>query len=78
MARGSTNRGTLLRVLRHGDGTPAGLLMHPCQRVSWFQRKGPETNYTYTHTKPRLVLWEMVHDVGEEGFAEGPWSRISP
>lgn len=70
-------RGTLVKVLRHGDGTPGGLLMSPCQRVSYFNRPGPNKDYTYTHTRPRLVPWEMVHDVGEEGFAEGTWSRVS-
>lgn len=69
-------RGTLRGVLAHGDGTPAGLLMEPCQRVSYFNRPGPDKNYAFTHTKPRLVPWEMVHDVGEEGFAEGVWSKI--
>lgn len=69
-------RGVLRKVLRHGDGTPAGLVMAPCQRVSWFQKNGPEAGYTYTHTKPRLVPYEMVHDVGEEGFAEGAWPGV--
>ena len=69
-------RGTLQGILLHGDGTPAGLLMQPCQRISYFNRPGPDKNYTYTHTKRRLVPWDMVHDVGEEGFVEGVWSKI--
>lgn len=69
-------RGSLRGVMRHGDGTPAGLVIQPCQRVSYFNRPGPDKNYTYTHTKPRLVPYEMVHDVGEEGFAEGDWSPV--
>lgn len=70
-------RGVLRSVPRHGDGTPAGLVMEPCQRVSYFQRSGPDRNYVFTHTKPRLVPYECVHDVGEEGFAEGEWPKVS-
>lgn len=70
-------RGTLVSVIRHGDGTPGGLVMRPCQRVSYFGKQGPNESYTYTHTNPRLVPWEMVHDVGEEGFAEGAWRGFS-
>jgi hypothetical protein len=71
-------RGTLRSVMRHGDGTPAGLVMQPCQRVSYFQqRTGPDKSYTYTHTRPRLVPYEVVHDVGEEGFAEGAWAPVT-
>lgn len=69
-------RGTLRQVLRHGDGMPGALILQPCQRVSYFNRPGPDKNYAFTHTKPRLVPYEMVHDVGEEGFAEGEWSKI--
>lgn len=69
-------RGTLRRVLYHGDGSCAGLVLQPCQRVSYFERSGPQENYTYTHTEPRLVPYEMVHDVGAEGFAEGNWRKI--
>lgn len=70
-------RGILRQVLRHGDGMPGALVLQPCQRVSYFNRPGPDRNYTFTHTQPRLVPYEMVHDVGEEGFAEGAWSAIA-
>jgi hypothetical protein len=69
-------RGVLKQVLRHGDGTPAGLVMQPCQRVSYFNRRGPDQSYVFTHTQPRLVPYEVVHDVGEEGFAEGAWPGV--
>lgn len=69
-------RGTLREVLYHADGMPAGLVMNPCQRVSYFQQTGPNTAYTYTHTEPRLVPYEVVHDVGLEGFAGGKWPAI--
>lgn len=57
-------------MARTGDG------VQPCQRVSYFNRPGPDKNYAFTHTKPRLIPYEMVHDIGEEGFAEGAWSAI--
>lgn len=69
-------RGTLRRVLRHGDGMPGALILQPCQRVSYFNRPGPDKSYAFTHTRPRLIPYEVVHDIGEEGFAEGPWSKI--
>ena len=71
-------RGTLRAVLRHGDGTPAALVLQPCQRVSYFQRGGPDRSYVFTHTQPRLVPYEVVHDVGVEGFVEGEWPQIKP
>jgi hypothetical protein len=50
------------------------LIFQPCQRVSYFQRRGPDVNYAYTHTKPHLVPWDSVHDLGEEGFVGGKWA----
>ena len=69
-------RGRLIEVLYHGDGAPAGLVLSPCQRVSYFERAGPQANYTYTHTRPRMIPYEIVHDIGEEGFAEGKWDEV--
>lgn len=66
-------RGTLREVLRNSDGTTGALVLSPFQRVSYFQKGGPDTSYTYNHTKPHLVPYEVVHDIGEEGFAEGAW-----
>ncbi len=70
-------RGTLREVLYHADGAPAGLILAPCQRVSYFTQQGPNQSYTYTHTEPRLVPYEVVHDVGAEGFATGKWPGVS-
>ena len=69
-------RGTLREVLYYADGAPAGLVMAPCQRVSYFGKNGPDTNYTYTHTEPRLVPYEVVHDVGAEGFSGAKWPGV--
>lgn len=69
-------RGVLQAVLRHGDGTPAGLVGR-FQRVSYMGKDGPDRQWTFVHSKPRLVPYEMVHDVGEEGFEQstpGKWS----
>jgi hypothetical protein len=69
-------RGTLQRVFYHGDGAVSGLVLNPCQRVSYFEKTGPQASYTYTHTKERLIPYEVVHDVGEEGFVEGAWKAL--
>lgn len=67
-------RGILLEVLTHADGRASGLI-GKWQRVSWFQRTGPEANYTFTHTKPTMIPYDCVHDIGEEGFLEGNWRQ---
>ena len=69
-------RGTLREVLYHADGAPAGLVLAPCQRVSYFGKGGPGDGYTYTLTEPRLVRYEVVHDVGAEGFAGQKWPAV--
>jgi hypothetical protein len=72
-------RGILLDVLFNGDGSVAGLVLHPFQRISYFNKKEPDTNYTFTHTKPHLVPYECIHDIGEEGLegAGSGWGRLS-
>lgn len=68
-------RGILEDVITYGDGSPAALVGR-WQRVSYFEKSGPNGSYTYTHTKPHLIPYEVVHDVGEEGFAEGAWPPL--
>lgn len=68
-------RGILEEVLTYGDGAPAALVGR-WQRVSYFEKGGPNASYTFTHTRPHLIPYEVVHDVGEEGFHEGAWPAM--
>lgn len=61
-------RGVLRHVIRGGDGRPEGLVFDRLQRVSWFQKSGPEAAYTFVHQKERLVPWDSVLDIGEESI----------
>lgn len=55
-------------VLVYGDGKVAGILCKPLQRISYFDKPGPNRATTLTHTKPHFVPYEMIHDIGLEGF----------
>jgi hypothetical protein len=65
-------RGILHRVIRRPDGGPDALVFQRLERVSWFQKNGPEAAHTFIHKKERLVPWEVVLDIGEEGFGWAP------
>jgi len=68
-------RGTLRQVIRNADGTPGALVLFPFQRVSYFIQRGPDTNYTFDHAKPHMVPYEIIHDVGEDGFLGSSWPK---
>src|SRR6202522_4265410 len=68
-------RGTLKNVIRNADGTPGGLVLFPFQRVSYFGQRGPESGYTYDHAKPHFVPYEVIHDIGEDGFVGLTWPK---
>src|ERR1017187_2004066 len=68
-------RGTLLEVIRNADDSVAGLVLFPFQRVSYFQQRGPDANYTFNHAKPHFVPYECIHDVGEDGLAGQAWAK---
>ncbi len=70
-------RGTLCEVFRHGDGRPAGLLLDPCQRVSYMADPKEGDGYTFTHVGRLLVPYEVVHGVGPEGFVGVKWAEIN-
>ena len=74
-------RGILRSVLKNHDGSPAALVLHPFQRISYFQKNGPDNTWTFAHSRPHLVPYECIHDVGEEGFdtrnATG-WEPLKP
>lgn len=70
-------RGVLREVLRNSDGTPGALVLFPFQRVSYFERAGPNQGYTYDHAKPHMVPYEVIHDVGEDGFKGTDWGKLS-
>lgn len=62
-------RGTLLRVLCHPDGYPGGLVLAAgAERVSYFEKSGPHTSYTYVCQNEVLVPYEMIHAVNEGSF----------
>ena len=68
-------RGTLREVLRNADDSVAGLVLFPFQRVSYFQKSGPDANCTFDHAKPHFVPYECIHDWGEDGLVGSTWSK---
>lgn len=69
-------RGTLVDVLHGGDGRIAGLLGR-WQRISYFEKGGPNAGYTYTHEHECVIPWETVHLIGPEGFAGCKWPKVT-
>jgi hypothetical protein len=68
-------RGILKRVIKAPNGDPAALVFDRLQRVSWFQKEGPEAAYSFVHERERLVPWDSILDVGEESFTGSRWVR---
>lgn len=68
-------RGVLLEVLIGGDGKVEGLKGR-WQRVSYFNKGGPDAGYTYTHAHECVIPYDTVHLVGREGFVGCSWAKV--
>lgn len=67
-------RGKLISVFYHPDGYPGGLLLEKgAERVSYFDRGGPNESYTYICDHDAFIPYEMVHEINEGSF-EG-WQK---